>query len=183
MKKYLSLAILLITSICTCIAYIFYYAPPHWRQPYSCMMPEEDTFRIAYIGDSWAFFHKNHECKIAQMLEDTLHRPVRVHSYGICGQTSKEIYEGLFDNSDFKHFFQKRRYEVCFVSVGINDSYKKMSTNYYKQSVDGIIQFLLANDILPLIQEIPDYNIHEAYKRQNTARKILRRVRNEEAGR
>lgn len=176
MKKSLSLIILL--AVCIGISYIFYsyYATPRLRQPYYSIMQEEDTFRIAYIGDSWAFFHKNHECQIAQILEDTLHRPVRVHSYGICGQTSKEIYEQLFDNSDFRHFLHKRRYEACFVSAGINDSYKKMGTNYYKQSMDGIIQFLLANHIFPIILEIPDYDIEKAYNRQPPQKKLLRQL-------
>ena len=152
-----------------------YYAAPTLQQPYM-LMNREDTFRIAYIGDSWAFFHRNHDCRIAEMLEDSLLRPVKVHTYGICGQTSKEIYKQFFDNNDFKHFLKKRRYNVCFVSAGINDTYKKMSIAYYKQSMDGIIQFLLANHILPVILEIPDYNIEKAYDRQRIQYKLLRRM-------
>ena len=152
-----------------------YYAAPTLRQPY-IMSNQEDTFRIAYIGDSWAFFHRNHECIITAMMKDTVHRPVKVHTYGICGLTSKEIYEQFFDNDDFKHFLQKRKYEVCFVSAGINDTYKKMSTTYYKQSMNGIIQFLLANHIHPVILEIPDYNIVKAYNRQPIYRKLIRRL-------
>ena len=90
----------------------------------------EDTLRIAYIGDSWAYWHKDHECQIAQLLEDTLHHPVKVHSYGICGRTSREIYENMFENTNFKEFLTKRRYEYCYVSVGINDTHKKMSIPY-----------------------------------------------------
>lgn len=152
-----------------------YYAAPKLRQPYKLTI-QEDTFRIAYIGDSWAFFHRNHECKIADMLKDTIHCPVKVHTYGICGLTSKEIYKQFYDNNDFKNFIKKRRYEVCFVSAGINDTYKKMSTSYYKQSMNGIIQFLLTNHIYPVILEIPDYNIVKAYNRQSILRKLIRRL-------
>ncbi len=113
---------------------------------------------------------------IPQLLQDTLHRPVKVHSYGVCGLTSKEIYENIFDNSDFKQFLSKRRYAYCYVSAGINDTYKKMSTSYYQQSMDGIIQFLLTNQIHPIIQEIPDYDINLSFERQKTSRKILRRL-------
>ena len=153
-----------------------YYAPPKLRQPYQINATPDDTLRIAFIGDSWAFMHKDHECMISQLLQDTLHRPVKVHSYGVCGLTSKEIYENIFDNSDFKQFLSKRRYAYCYVSAGINDTYKKMSTSYYQQSMDGIIQFLLTNQIHPIIQEIPDYDIYTSFDRQKASRKILRRL-------
>lgn len=171
---------LLISTIlcCTVIGYELYgyYAPPAVRQPYQLPIHEEDTLRIAYIGDSWAFMHRNHDCQIARILADSLHRPIKVHSYGICGLTSKEIYENLFDNADMKHFMLKRNYKYCFISAGINDTYKKMSTSYYQHSMDAIIQFLLANDIRPIILEIPDYDIVKAYNLQRTNRKLLRRA-------
>lgn len=113
---------------------------------------------------------------IPQLLQDSLHRPVKVHSYGVCGLTSKEIYENIFDNSDFKQFLSKRRYEYCYISAGINDTYKKMNTSYYQQSMNGIIQFLLSSHIHPIIQEIPDYDIYTSFDRQKTSRKILRRL-------
>ena len=153
-----------------------YYAPPKLQQPYQINATPDDTLRIAFIGDSWAFMHKDHECMIPQLLQDTLHRPVKVHSYGVCGLTSKEIYENIFDNNDFKQFLSKRRYEYCYVSAGINDTYKKMNNSYYQQSMDGIIQFLLANHIHTIIQEIPDYDINLSFERQKTSRKILRRL-------
>ena len=91
----------------------------------------DDTLRIAYIGDSWAYLHEYHECRIAHLLEDTLHCPVQVSSYGISGLTSREIYENMYNNSDFKHFLTKKRYDYCYISAGINDTYKKMSTSYF----------------------------------------------------
>ena len=169
--------LLLVTCIIAGITYAAYqfYAPPRMREPY-LMKHQENTFRIAYIGDSWAFMHKDHDCEMSKLITDTIHRPVRVHSYGICGLTSKEIYENLYDNADFKHFLQKRAYEYCFISAGINDTYKKMSTQYYKQSMDGIIQLLLYNNIRPIILEIPDYDIQKAYNWQKSLRKILRDI-------
>lgn len=177
MKKSLIVLFILIVCFCTFIIYSAYdyYAPPSPKQPYH-ISNHEDTLRIAYIGDSWAFMHKDHLCRISQLLEDTLHRPVRVHSYGICGLTSKEIYENMFDNSDFIHFLQKRGYACCFVSAGINDTYKKMSTSYYKHSMNAIIQFLLFNNIRPIILEIPDYDISKSFERQKFSKKILRRL-------
>lgn len=179
MRKIISYTSIFIV-ICTITGLAYnsycYYAPPPQRQPYQINVLADDTLRIAFIGDSWAFMHKGHECMIPQLLQDTLHRPVKVHSYGVCGLTSKEIYENIFDNSDFKQFLSKRRYAYCYVSAGINDTYKKMSTSYYQQSMDGIIQFLLTNQIHPIIQEIPDYDINLSFERQKTSRKILRRL-------
>ena len=177
MKKIKYIILLFILIVCIFIVYgaYHYYAPPHLRDPYQMKKPD-DTLRIAYIGDSWAFMHKDHDCQIAHLLEDSLHQPVNVHSYGICGLTSKEIYENLFDNSDFKRFLQKRSYEYCFISAGINDTYRKMTTSYYQHSMDGLIQFFLANNIHPIILEIPDYDIQKAYNNQKSNRKTLRKL-------
>lgn len=177
MKKIRIIIALLIACACVFIVYVayLYYSPPSYRRPYQ-IKKQGDTLQIAYIGDSWALMHREHNCQIAKLLEDTLHRPVEVHSYGVCGLTSKELYEKMFDNSNFRNFLQKRGYEYCFVSAGINDSYKKMCTAYYKKSMDGIVQFLLANHIHPIILEIPDYNIQKVFDRQTLNRKILRHL-------
>lgn len=177
-KNVLHISISLAVCIILGLAYSFhrYYAPPRIKQPYQINATPDDTLRIAYIGDSWAFMHKDHACKIASILEDSIHKPVKVHSYGVCGLTSKEIYENMFDNSDLRLFLSKSRYQYCYISAGINDTYKKMSTSYYQQSMDGIIRLLLSNHIYPIIQEIPDYDIHMSFKRQKTSRILLRRL-------
>lgn len=153
-----------------------YCAPPSFRQPYLMKQEAEDTLRIAYIGDSWAYWHNEHKCQIAQLLKDTLHRPVKVHSYGICGLTSKEIYENMYEDCNLKDFLTRRRYEYCYVSAGINDSHKMMSIPYYQQSISNIIQLMLINNIHPIIQEIPDYDIKRVYDLQKPSRKIVRRI-------
>ena len=177
MKHIQAYIIIGIISLLIIIAYsaYYYYAPPQLMTPYQTGKVN-DTLRIAYIGDSWAFLHKNHTCQIPKILESKLHRPVQIYSYGICGHTSKEIYKSLFDNADMKRFFQIRGYQFCFVSAGINDTYKKMSTSYYQQSMDGIILFLLENHIHPIILEIPDYDIQKSFERQAFSRKQLRRL-------
>lgn len=171
------LVILLIIIAVGCLSYCMfsYYKPPTEHQPYTIPQDHDDTLRIAYIGDSWAFMHREHNCQISKILKDTIHRPVKVHSYGICGQTSKELYENIFNNPDLKHFLQRRRYEYCVISLGINDTYKKMSTTYYQQSMDYMIRFFLANHIHPIILEIPDYDISKSFNRQELSRKLLRR--------
>ena len=154
----------------------FYYMPPTEHQPYAIQQDRDDTLHIAYIGDSWAFMHREHDCKISTLLKGTIRRPVKVHSYGICGLTSKEFYENIFNNVDLKHFLQKRRYEYCYISLGINDTYTKMSTAYYQESMEYIIRFFLTNHVHPIILEIPDYDIYKSFNRQVLSRKVLRRL-------
>lgn len=177
-NKRLILLLTLLIGIFTTVFYgaYNYYAPPKLREPYQLSTFDDDTIRIAYIGDSWAFMHKDHECLIPKLLSDTLHRPVKVHSFGICGLTSKEIYENIYNNTVFKHFLLKRKYHYCFISAGINDTYKKMSTIYYQKSMEGIIEFLLNNQIQPIILEIPDYDIQKCFESQKPSRKILRQL-------
>ena len=176
--KILKTGILLIIVVLGCLAYMMfsYYAPPSAYQPYAIPQEQDDTLRIAYLGDSWAFMHREHNCEISKILQDTLHHPVKVHSYGMCGLTSKEFYKNIFYNADLKHFLQKRRYQYCFISLGINDTYKKMSTVYYQKSMDYIIRFFLANNIRPIILEIPDYDIYKSFERQDDSRKVLRHL-------
>lgn len=175
-KKVIYISISLTVCIIIGFAYSFhcYYAPPQLKQPYLINAIPDDTLRIAFIGDSWAAMHKEHECAIAQMVEDSIHLPVIVSSFGSQGKTSKEIYENMYDNRDFRLFFSKKRYQYCYISAGINDTYKKMSTSYYQHSMDGIIQFLLFNHIYPIIQEIPDYDINISFERQKISKKLLR---------
>lgn len=177
MKKWKLVTLLIIIAVGWISYSIFsYYMPPTEHQPYTIPQDQDDTLRIAYIGDSWAFMHREHNCQISKILKDTMHRPVKVHSYGICGQTSKEFYENMFNNTDLKHFLKKRRYEFCFVSLGINDTYKKMSTAYYQQSMEYIIRFFLTNHIYPILLEIPDYDIYKSFEREKASKKTLRRL-------
>lgn len=173
------LVILLIALITTCIIIgvklYSYYAPAQLRPPYRTVQHHNDTIRIAYIGDSWAFGHQFHLCKIKEYLENELHRPVVVSSYGIGGLTSKEIYNALFELDSLKHFMEKG-YDYCFISAGINDTYKKMSTTYYQESMDYIIRFMLASHIHPIILEIPDYNILKVFERQTLNKILIRRI-------
>lgn len=150
-----------------------YYSPAKERQIYITSKRHDDTLRLAYIGDSWAFGHRYHSCQISNLIKDSLHRPIIVESFGISGLTSKEIYNSLFLDNLKKNM--EKGYDYCFISVGINDCNKKMSPTYYKNSMDCIIQFMLANHIRPIIQEIPDFNILDAYKRLMTKKKLLRR--------
>lgn len=175
MKHWVIILIIIIT-ICSmvfgCVLYK-YYTPPVERDVYIIPLHNDDTLRIAYIGDSWAAMHGSHNCIIEQLIEDSVHQPVKVSSFGINGKTSKELYENLFENPNMRSFMMQG-YDFCFISAGINDTYKKMSVSYYQTSIEYIIRFMLTNHIHPIILDIPDYNIHTAYERQHLSRKLLR---------
>ena len=151
-----------------------YYSPATYHPTYHTKQHNNDTIRIAYIGDSWALGHQYHKCNLSQILTDSLSFPVKTESFGIGGLTSKEIYNALFELEQFKKFM-KNGYNFCIVSAGINDTHKKMSKSYYKSSMKLIINFLIANHIYPIIIEIPDYNIYQAYNNQELYKRIIQR--------
>ncbi len=178
MKKIvIVLSVILLSAICVICGTkgYSYYSPAKERPIYQTVQHHDDTIRIAYIGDSWAFGHQYHNCEIADILSKELSRPVIVSSYGIGGLTSKEIYHALYEIDGLRHFME-RGYDYCYISAGINDTYKKMSTSYYQKSMDCIIRFLLTNNIHPIIQEIPDYNINKTYQNQKQKKKFIRRL-------
>ena len=153
-----------------------YYAPPKERMVYK-MEQHDDTLRIAYIGDSWAYMHqKQSQCMIPQMIKTQAQLPARVYSYGLNGRTSKEIYEALFADKRLKKLMSKEGTDYCFISAGINDVNKKLSIGYYQESMDNIIRFLLTNNIRPVILEIPDIDVYKAYRGLKGSRKLLRKL-------
>ena len=171
----LFIALFLLGSLGIIVLVLYnYYAPPQFRQPYQTAHYHDDTLRIVYIGDSWAAMHNEYDARMVKMIEDSLDRPVKVQSYGICGLTSKEIYNMLFDNINLKNILRGCGY--CVISAGINDTYKKMSSTYYKVSMNLIIDFMLSNHICPIIIEIPDFDIEKAFFNQKMNRKMLRQL-------
>ncbi len=174
MKKLIILISLAIVLIYASRKFYDYYSPAEEHLIYKTNVPHNDTIRIAFIGDSWAYMH-NHNCHIAQAVEDSIHHPVIVCSFGLGGFTSKDIYNALFEIEHFKHFIEKG-YHYCYISAGINDTNKKMGTPYYQKNMDCLIKFLLANHIHPIIQEIPDYDINTVYQKQKTSRKLVRQL-------
>ena len=179
-KKHITYCIISFILLVYCFIYagnklLQYYSPAKERAVYHTFKHQDDTLRIAYIGDSWAYGHKYHSCQISIQLRKHLHKPIKVETYGIGGLTSKEIYYALFEIGDFRHFIEKG-YDYCFISAGINYTNKKMSVSYYKKSMDCIIKFLIANSIHSIILEIPDYNIYRTYERQTKKNKLIRKI-------
>lgn len=150
-----------------------YYAPPKERIAYK-MRLHDDTIRIAYIGDSWAYIHqRDHQCHISITIQNQCKVPTKIYSYGFPGRTSKEIYEAIFDDKEQRRLLQDFGFQYCIISAGINDANKKMGSKYYQKSMEYIIRFLLLNHVRPIIIEMPDYDILKTYRWQKANRKIL----------
>lgn len=118
-----------------------------------------DTIKIAYIGDSWAALHKSVPNILETSLVSITGKSVRVKYAGIGGLTSKFIYESFFMNTEMKNVIEWGP-NFCFVSAGINDSNRKMGSGFYKDNMRLIISMLLRQSIIPVILEIPNYDIH-----------------------
>ena len=154
-----------------------YYVPNRQMSAYQTAQKIDDTLRIAYIGDSWAFMHQEHkQCLIPQMIKMQTHRPTKMYSYGLGGRTSNEIYEALFTDDHLRKLMCEQGADYCFISAGINDVNKKLSTRYYQKSMDNIIRFMLSNNIHPVILEIPDFDVHKAFRGLKGSSKILRKL-------
>lgn len=168
------LAIIAVIVLLTAIALSYnYYADVPERAPYPSQYHNDDTLRVILIGDSWTCYHHEHDAHLSQLLQDLTQQPVTVVSYGLCGKTSKEIYQSLFNDNGMRQLLT-RGTDYCFISVGINDTYKKTGAASYAQHTLQTLRFLHTNHITPILLEIPNYDIEFAFERQTTPRKMLR---------
>ncbi len=138
---------------------------------YNCTQNQDDTLRLSLVGDSWVFLHKPFDHSLACQLHRVTGVPAEVASCGISRLSSKEVYCSMFDNEGVQKVLRTGPH-YCFVSVGINDSNRKMGTNYYVRHTLYIIRFLLKNHITPILLEIPDYDIAYTFTHQEF-RKVL----------
>lgn len=171
--------LLIMTLVLICIGLAIpaynYYAPASKRPTYTCQHHQDDTLRLAMIGDSWIFYHYPYNDTLASMIKQKTKKPAIVSAYGLCGKTSKEVYQSIFEDQTMKNILEQGA-DYCFVSVGINDTYKKMGAKYYAQSTINILRFLLKNNIKPILIEIPNYDINYAYGHQTADRKLFRQL-------
>lgn len=148
-----------------------YFSPAEKQGGITVMQHDDDTIRVAYIGDSWADGHKKVKCVIDSLVYFAIGRPVVVKTAGISGLTSKNIYYGIFRNDSIRRLIEWGP-DFCFVVGGINDTDRKMGKGYYKENMRLIIDFLLENHITPIILEIPSYDILFSYKRRSRQVKL-----------
>lgn len=135
------------------------------------MYHNDDTIRIAYIGDSWANNHKGMKCVIDSMIQTQIGKPVQLKNAGVGGLVSKEVYTGFFTNIELKSAIEWGP-DFCFVSAGINDCNKKVGSDIYKENMRLLISILLENHITPVILEIPHYDIYHTFWKKTFVSKL-----------
>lgn len=142
-----------------------YFSPAIQLEGLNVIKHGDDTIRIAFIGDSWIEGHMDIDCVVDSYIENNINRPVVVRMAGISGLTSKYIYNCIFRNQSFRDVIEWGP-DFCFVVAGINDSDRKMGSRYYKENMRLIINCLLDNHIVPVVLEIPSFDINYSYERR-----------------
>ncbi len=128
---------------------------------------KSDTLRVFMIGDSWAGFHhlSQMDSFLQMKLEHCLHHPVIVISKGFGGEKSKGIYLQMFDEKESgTKSLLLSGCDYCIISAGINDAAANLGTKQFCTNYYMILDFLLTNDIRPVILEVPDVDIWTVYK-------------------
>ena len=165
MRKSIVAVLVMLALIVAVVCYYSYnpcYRPAEMQTGLCVVHHNDDTIRIAYIGDSWAYNHKKVRCVIDSIIHGQTGKPVQIRIVGIGGLTSKEIYNGIFTNTEFRSVIEWGP-DFCFVSAGINDSNIKNGTDNYKENMRLLINLLLNNHITPVIMEIPYYDIYYTF--------------------
>jgi len=139
------------------------------RPVYTIKHQIDDTIRVVMIGDSWAGMH--HEGGLDTMLFHQLrvliNSPLKVVSSGKGGEKSRGIYRLMFDDGQFgTRPLLSESPDYCIVIAGINDAAANMGAKQYCYHYRLILDFLLRNQIRPVVIEIPNVNIGYIYRRK-----------------
>lgn len=168
MKRLVAFILFIMVVAFGCIAVIIkpYFTPAVKQEGLKVIAHNDDTIRISYIGDSWIEGYMNVDSNVDWLVSNDVNRPVVVRKAGISGLTSKNIYNCIFINDSFREVIEWGP-EFCFIVAGINDSDRKMGVGYYKENMRLIIKLLLENNIVPIVLEIPSYDINYSFERRN----------------
>mgnify|MGYP002624911458 CR=1 FL=1 len=131
---------------------------------------DDDTLRVAVIGDSWAFYHDANQCDtlFESYARQLMLRPVKCFSKGHNGQKTNGIYDDMFADRPVKYEWERafctqplleQHPDYCVIMAGINDLCSQVSPNIYAANYQMIIQLLLANSIRPVVMEIPKLDV------------------------
>ena len=153
--------------------YYYYRWKPLWsyeepRTFYSISHHHDETLRIVMIGDSWVGMRTDTLNNLFQKrLSAVSGRPVILKSKGKGGEKSRGIYQLLFEEKGFgtKPLLSSGA-DYCVVFVGINDAAANLGVKQYIHHMKLIVDFLLANDICPVLVELPNVNIWSVYGRK-----------------
>lgn len=170
MKRLLSITVFMLLTIIIVGLYYYYRWKPLWaldnpKTVYYVTHRQDDTLRIVMIGDSWVGMRTDTLNNIFLLrLSEKINRPVKVKTKGKGGEKSRGIYHLMFEDNGFgtKPLLLSGA-DYCVIYAGINDAAANLGKKQYLHYMKLIIDFLLANDIRPVLIEIPDVNIWEVY--------------------
>ena len=132
--------------------------------------PNDDTLRVAVIGDSWAEYHTSLECDtiFCRYAKRLTSRPVKCFSRGHSGIVTKEIYYEMFSNRTVEHSWEidrctqpliEQHPDYCIIMAGINDWRLSLPSSFYVENYRLIMNLLIQNGIRPVVMEVPDVDI------------------------
>ena len=163
----------IVCFVCVLIFFLFFkYYQYRWRRLwvfetermlYPVVHHVDDTIRLAMIGDSWAEMHSSNmmDSFLQMKLSNQTGLPVKMISKGKGGEKSNGIYQLLFDDND-KYGAKSiiaSGVNYCIISAGINDAAANLGTRFYCYHMRLILDFLLSNNIRPVVIEVQDVNI------------------------
>lgn len=143
---------------------------------------DDDTLRVAVIGDSWAEYHMTLECDtiFCRFARRLTSQPVKCFSIGHSGKTTKEVYYEMFRDRTVEHSWDRDRCsqplmeqhpDYCIIMAGINDMRLSKPKEYYVGNYRWIIDLLVYNNIRPVVMEMPGVDL----KVFNESRKFYKR--------
>ena len=144
--------------------------------------PNDDTLRVAVIGDSWAEYHTTLECDtiFCRYARRLISKPVKCFSRGHNARITKEIYYEMFSSHTMEHSWDVDRCtqplieqhpDYCIIMVGINDWRLFKPDDFYVGNYRLMLNLLIQNAIRPVVMEIPDVDM----KHFHDNRKFYRR--------
>lgn len=144
---------------------------------------DDDTLRVAVIGDSWAEYHYSLGCDsvFSRMARSFGRLPVQCFSTGHSGITSRGIYREMFGDRDVEYDWERRfcsqpiielHPDYCIVMAGINDMRLYKPAEYYTGNYQLILRHLLHHGIRPVVMEMPDVDFQHALSNRSVTNKL-----------
>lgn len=130
----------------------------------------DDTLRVAVIGDSWAEYHASLECDtiFCRYAKRLTSLPVKCFSRGHSGKMTKEIYYDMFADRTVEHAWEKdfctqplleQHPDYCIIMAGINDWRLYRPKSYYVGNYRLMLNVLIQNGIRPVVMEVPSVDM------------------------
>lgn len=173
--KIMSSIVFVVVAGCLLIAGAYAYYYHRWkslwgmapeRPVYTIQPSADDTLRVALIGDSWAGMRQlcDADAELTTQLAALTGRCVAVAAKGKGGEKSRGIYRLMFEGGAYgTRPLLSAGVQYCVIFAGINDAAANLGTRQFCHYYGQMLHLLLANNIKPVVVEIPDVDIWHLY--------------------